>query len=168
MLPFLFLDFDGVLNNNDFLKRAWAGRTKEQVTEAWLECPDFLLDPVPVRRLNRIVGQVSFVLSSSWYPFHSFETCQRALAGHGFLGTLDHVTPKRFLSSKDEEIADFLSERGISYGQASKQFVILDDEPLFWFQQNQIRTDDKVGLTDLDIYEVARRLGLSSDPTFGY
>src|SRR5258708_533010 len=93
----IFLDFDGVLNSRDWFTRREAVRQgiEPDKWKAWREEHDF--DPVAVKRLNKLVTEMSavVVVSSSWRLGRSTQELARILKDVGFVGSVLDRTPDR-------------------------------------------------------------------------
>jgi hypothetical protein len=101
---FLFLDVDGVLNSEAFLKtldEAYDKGTYETEEDArrarsiWYAWKN-QIDKLAIARLNRLIESVAglqVVLSSSWRLFVGRDECEKILASHGFVGSLLDETP---------------------------------------------------------------------------
>lgn len=148
----IFLDFDGVLNYNDFFSRRIEGGDE--------------FDRACVARLNRLVKTLDavVVISSSWRHGRSLQELRQILEAHGFVGTIIDKTPKYVRN------ADPLSKR--EYGQRgdeirawldalpekTERFIVLDDNSdmravMTHFVQTPFYGG---GLTDEKVEEVLR------------
>jgi hypothetical protein len=140
----IFLDIDGVLNNNIWFEKAGFGT----------------LDPSNVKRLVRLVQltDADLVISSDWRRYYSYDVLCSRLVNEGvpnrFLGTTPCLDAE---VKNDEEIVP----RGLEIDAWLKSnnfngsFCILDDrsdmEP---YQDRLVQTDDNYGLIDRDIEKV--------------
>ena len=158
-MRFLFLDFDGVLNNWDFNAKngGWALRQSP-------EGPVCILDPANVAHLNKIVAATDCTVVYSTahrkgkYPiFRCWESLRHA--GATFerprWTTPDNShEPKASGGSRGSEIADWLKGWLEVPEQHGFRFVVLDDSADAWpvkpFEDNGlfIQTDLRVGLTE--------------------
>ena len=94
-MRFLFLDIDGVLNSETFLKdldATYESSGKSLTHFAW----ENQIDRAAVGRLNELLRRVPDVmpiLSSSWRLLVDPKEVQRILCKHGFEGTIVDATP---------------------------------------------------------------------------
>lgn len=94
-MKFLFLDIDGVLNSETFLKQldaTYESSGKSPTHYAW----ENQIDRAAVARLNTIIKRVPnvcVILSSSWRLLVDPTEVQRILCKHGFAGTIVDATP---------------------------------------------------------------------------
>lgn len=160
--PLIFLDIDGVLNNESTHSRINGHRG---------------LDPRNVRELNRLVETVpgvKLILSSSWrsYPLEQMRAWL-AEAGATFAERLVGTTPAPRLSSRCRchEIADVLREMKRIRRRPSPQhdakywgsFVVLDDDTsdyagLSSFGTRFIACDPIYGFTEVERFRAEVRL----------
>jgi len=174
----VFLDFDGVLNNQAHLARAKARRDDppDEREQAYLDrLPEgysktyYLahfrdLDTEKVDLLNLIVRNsksIKVVISSSWRIIWTTEEIQALLEGHGFEGKIVGMTPKNvhtFPSWEGRKI-----KRGheiqawLDANPSVKTFVTIDDSTVQWLRDRQVRTTFTEGLTFAHVKR-ARRL----------
>jgi hypothetical protein len=91
----VFLDIDGVLNSTPFfdaLRRREPGVIRRIYDkETWID----MLDPIAVRRLDRLVtgAGAKVVISSSWRHEHPPAQIAGFLKHHGFTGVVIDATP---------------------------------------------------------------------------
>ncbi|TNE45726.1 MAG: hypothetical protein EP343_26070 [Deltaproteobacteria bacterium] len=136
----IFLDIDGVLNN-DLCQRAG----NESI------CPE------NVEQFNRIIRatKASIVLSSSWRlmigrsnQYKTLSDLQRYLRIRGVQGTIIDTTPDLTMQNKvrGQEISKWLKEH-----PEVAEYIILDDvTDLFMPSQRTVSTDGMKGLTASD------------------
>lgn len=159
----IFLDFDGVLNSENWYRR----RFKEIDTEDILgKYPFYEFDPLSIVELNRIIEQTEakVVVSSSWRIGKSVEDLQKMLDVVGFIGKVIDTTPHFFAKGTDAndnkigytiprgcEIDWWLKEKGkfqrinwsyerqLEYLENSlvKNYVILDDDSDMLYGQRE-------------------------------
>ncbi len=145
--PFLFLDFDGVLNSDS---------TSTMITF------HTGLDPELVERLNRIldVVDVDVIISSTWRMRYSLDEMKEFLKNEGFrydssvkdTTMIDHdysdydLDRAQDLTERSFEIKRFLQESC----EQNQMFVILDDV-ITNFKDNQVLTCEALGLQDSDV-----------------
>jgi hypothetical protein len=148
-----FLDFDGVLNNDDEWN-VWRQMSKSATLPAGLESRD-CIDRGNVANLNKLVLATSakFVVSSTWREFHSLDWLQNHLNSFGFIGELIGQTivlpPVRMWqpAPRGNEIKDWLNR----FPSMVDKFVILDDNYTETMDDFLVLTDSRIGLTDADV-----------------
>lgn len=162
----LFVDIDGVINNDKTWNNGWASPTEAEP----LPIP---VAPECMARLNRIIAETGakVVISSSWRKFARWTELGPALLRHGLVAdvigeTPDLVNDAEWLDRwRHREGAPFTYERmergweireWLAAHPEVTRFAILDDcsdmdELLPWL----VHTDPLVGLSDWDV-EVAK------------
>jgi hypothetical protein len=157
----VFLDIDGVLNSDRWLKQVVDGRAQRPVvllpdTDGHVE-RRVLIQRSKVKMLNLLLDpSVEWVLSSTWRGDGGTEALrmmQSILGQLGWLGTLIDSTPLLFhdyLATRGEEIATWLHDNGVD--PETNRIVILDDDcdvdPLrSWL----VQVDADIGLRSCDI-----------------
>lgn len=163
MNKYIFLDFDGVLNTENYQAQLRAdGRP------GW---DDFgmLFDPAAVANLKRIldaVPDVRIVVESSW-KVRGLDELRLMWAERGLPGTLYDVTPTIFceeLLTADLSDPDSIRKiEGLAKGKEIRawlrrhavpecRYVILDDMAEFEgeLREHAIQTDSRVGITKSD------------------
>lgn len=149
--PVLFLDVDGVLNDERILRRA-KGPFRE-------------IDPIKVGLLNRIVEQTGcrVILTSSWRS-QGLSTVQAKLKRCGFRHNLDGATPDLlsntpggifFAAKRGDEIQAWITTNG---GIQNKVICILDDEDVSPMDQYLVRCSFSKGLTEFEANLVIEKL----------
>lgn len=159
--PFVFLDFDGVLNHTDWFKT----RRERRKPDDW-RWDSLSFDRVCVERLNRLLAQTGarVVVSSSWRtgPYRGGRETLRApqwleslLRRHGFDGLVLDVTPN-LGGMRGDEIRAWLGARA----EPGAAFVILDDDGEAELDGRLVRTDFRAGgLLDVHVDRAIRMLG---------
>jgi hypothetical protein len=140
----IFLDFDGVLNNDS--------PEMEHSLELWAVS---WLEPAMVARLATLVDRTAakVVVTSSWRQRRSKEELDGILAGCGFSEGILDVTPKLPRSPEGERLA---REREImawlEVHPEVLSFVILDDKDEFqMLASSLVHVDSTAGLSDADV-----------------
>jgi len=139
--PVLFLDIDGVLNDETFLQRC--------------KSLDQEIDPKKVSLLNHIINKTGCrtILSSSWRS-QGLNEVQRKLEKVGFNHQLDGCTPLLeertpggifFAARRGDEIGSWIYAHG---GMQTKAVCILDDEDVSPLEQHRVPCSFSKGLTD--------------------
>lgn len=158
MLKVIFLDIDGVLNN----------QIGEEFSLEKVIHPDDLISKRCVILLNELIKNTGakVVISSTWRIGKSVEQLQKILEKFGFIGEVIGVTP-RFNSDytfRGNEIYKWIKDNedllGCSYYEFDK-YVILDDDSdmLLWQKNNFICVDGYCGLTPEIIFKAEKILG---------
>ena len=160
-MKLIFLDIDGVLNNEvHYSKEAHEQRFKEPG-----EVHD--IDRHNVELLNELVANTGarIVISSTWRYGRTTAELQKILEDFGFKGEIIGVTPSlRFPGAlRGNEIYRWLEENTAVYGSPSsdfREYIILDDDSdmLLWQANNFICVDSYTGLTPRNIYKAQRIL----------
>jgi hypothetical protein len=163
----IFLDMDGVLNSHEYLyvrnKKAIAEAEGDEekgfltlgekaAGRAWNE----MVDPVAVKRLNRIIHKTGAkcVLSSSWrYQFQDVSELQTILVERGFEGELiDRTKLGREMEAGYHEnggIRGIECSEWLSRHPSVTAYVILDDADDFTgIEDRLVRTRWAEGLLD--------------------
>lgn len=182
MDQFLFLDIDGVLNSETFLKRLEAGydAADPQAKLIWFAWKN-QIDRAAVTLLNEIVHAVpdlKIVLASSWRLFVDLDTIQDLLTSFGFIGRLYGETPDlsedrvlrqmrannqitritrgHEISRWLEQTLDVTSHRLQELLRADRiRIVILDDaEDMVHLRPWMVTTDAQVGLHPSHVRQV--------------
>jgi hypothetical protein len=153
-MKIIFLDFDGVLNSNEFNKKANLSGTLDMSNVSWwVE----MVDPIAVARLNTIIEKTDakVVVSSSWRLYNSVEMLTEILHHVGFKGEIIDLTPKRYDSRRGKEIKKFLETTPIKVDK----FVVIDDDEDIWpFELKTVQTDIKYGLLDDHVDQAIKML----------
>jgi hypothetical protein len=136
----LILDFDGVLNNEPFLRHQ-----KNHPSEARF------FDPKNIDSLNTLVEAIKFdqiVVSSSWKKNRTIEDLRRLLSSEefAFASLVSDVTPD--CDSREDEIAKWIEAADI------EEYLVLDDMRLQGFQHHFYRTDPQKGLSQDDVSQI--------------
>lgn len=168
----VFLDVDGVLNHENFLRVLDEQHRQLQHTRGGKECDCYILenqiDKASIARLNRLLEATGakVVISSSWRKLLDPPELERVLVKHGFAGEIIGETPDGpndpvFTAGgimidrihRGHEIAHWLSQH-----PEVERFVILDDcSDMEHLKHRLVQTDVDVGLTDEDV-ELAIRM----------
>jgi hypothetical protein len=159
--PFVFLDFDGVLNHTDWFKT----RRERRKPDDW-RWDDLSFDRVCVERLNRLLAQTAarVVVSSSWrygdvrgerVVCKTPQWLESLLRRHGFNGIVLDVTPI-LGGMRGGEIRAWLDARA----EPGAAFVILDDEDYAQLDWRLVQTDFAAGgLLDVHVDRAITMLG---------
>lgn len=148
----LFLDFDGVLNSDEFNMRNGNVPWHKKV------------DPVAIAKLNKIVERTgcSIVISSSWRHHLPLVILSKILTQYGFLYPDNVISATPDLSNylyaveRGEEIAEWLMQN------FTKRYAIVDDNDIgdnLGLLQHFVQTDYRVGMTDEDVEKIVVLLG---------
>lgn len=143
--PFVFLDFDGVLNH-----AAWFSERRGRRQPGDWRWDNLSFDRVCVERLNRLLAQTGarVVVSSSWRcgsivggreRLQTPQWLESLLRRHGFNGLVLDVTPIQ--GSRGGEIRTWLDARA----EPGAAFVILDDDSDAELDGRLVQTDFATG-----------------------
>lgn len=140
-LKVIFLDVDGVLNND-------ATNTRTKSGAEFVD--DFL-----IKRLKRLIDETDaiVVMSSSWRYGRScqshcsdFNELIEKLAEFGV--EIEDYTPELRITDKSVEIDEYLGEH-----PEIDRFVILDDDDMVLHSEYHVQTLNRYGLTDENVDE---------------
>ena len=151
-MKIIFLDFDGVLNSQQFLHSHQGGFGMTQV------------DPRAAARLEKLVKATGakIVVSSSWRHIYSVEEIQEILKKVGAPAAARAVIDRTPVGegNRGQEIQDWLdldSERRVvnPAHQDVQAYVILDDNNEMTPEQqpHMVQTNGQVGLTDQNVMD---------------
>lgn len=123
----LFLDFDGVLNSDPFLRAESKRARRREKGKRKANDPRTAIDPAAVAMVNTILERTGakVVISSSWRVPYSLDEIRGFLYARGFDGVVIDATPVIAGVPRGEEIAFWLHARGERMGVET--FAILDD-----------------------------------------
>lgn len=153
-LAIVFLDIDGVLNSDAYLKRI--GTTAEEVNDQFdalgeqssgpesYPLREKSLDPLAIQHLNSLLQETGakVVLSTNWARKIPVQHIVALLECRGFEGEVFGRTPRKMsLYSKGGEIALWLDQN------RTHSFVILEDEHMDRYQNRTVHIDWREGLT---------------------
>ena len=158
-MKIIFLDIDGVLNNQDYCKilhhlyggNGYGGffRTDKPSTK------DIKWDLRNVDALKTLMDKTGakIVISSTWRFSHDIATFKYMFQLYGLKPKIIGLTPDHSrLGIRDDigrtrgdEVNAYLSNHDVD------KYVILDDDSDFFPDQNLVRTDHQVGLTNDDV-----------------
>ena len=153
MKKYIFLDFDGVLNTEQYIDQL--RREKAPVSDKY----GYLFDPCAVDNLRKLINTTGaeIVISSSW-RIDGLELMQAMWSDRELPGIIAGMTPlgefqMEILTPDDcvgrgKEIEQWLKENG----SMQDKYVILDDVPDMLSYQKPffIQTNPIVGITDDD------------------
>jgi hypothetical protein len=136
----LILDFDGVLNNEPFLRHQKNHPSGDKV-----------FDPKNIASLNSLVETIKFdqiVVSSSWKKNRTVEDLRRLLSTEefAFASLVSDVTPD--CDCREEEITKWLEAADI------EDYLVLDDMRLQGFEHHFYWTDPQKGLSQDDVSQI--------------
>jgi len=156
----IFLDFDGVLNSNQFFEsqepfdRSLLDLHEEAISE---------LDPKAVARLKGLLDKTGahIVLSTSWRMLYNFEDIKVYLREAGLLtsqvGRIIGATPRFYDEPRGSEIKAWLDNTS----EEVEAYVIFDDNPDMLPDQEPffVKTSMKTGITGADVEKAQKILG---------
>jgi len=166
-MKIIFLDFDGVLNCEDWYRRQFE-ETKNDLELS--EYPYSEFDPEIIQRLNHIINETGakVVVSSTWRHGRSVEELQNILSRVGFTGEVIDKTKhldaiNGYSLPRGCEIEHWLEQKGqfqrINWSVKEqlkfiekatvKNYIILDDDSDMLYNQREhfISTSGYYGLT---------------------
>jgi hypothetical protein len=160
-MKIIFLDFDGVLNSQQFTQQFQGGFGMSQV------------DPTAAARLEKLVKATGakIVISSSWRTIFSIDQIKKILQKVGAPGAAAAVIDRTPVGqgNRGQEIQDWLDldpERAVvdPKHQNTQAYVILDDSNQMTPQQQPrlVHTNPQYGLTDEDVIEAVSILRMGS------
>lgn len=152
MLKLIFLDIDGCLNSDRYMRSPlYLEETKDynpHGMEIINKAHHTHLDPEAIRLVNLLVDKTGaeVILSSTWRNRYSIDEMNSMLAMRGATFKITGITPIFFsFRGRGGEIKDFLDDLG-----EEVSFVILDDVNQFHhydFEKEFIQTTEEDGLT---------------------
>ena len=132
----LYLDFDGVLNNDPYLRHQNNHSPREEhrlFDPQNLEAADFLCRELPIEAI---------IVTSTWRVGRSVEQLQALLRDEGFEHSHLIVDATHSIGERPEEIRAHVKRSGV------QRFLILDDIQLHPFKRPTFfRTSASLGLT---------------------
>ncbi len=162
MIPFLFLDFDGVLNHAAHFANRRAGRT---AADCLTDAESF--DLAAVERVNRIVERTGadVVISSSWRCMLGLADIRGILKRHGFRGRVVGATPRLHRTPDGEErvrgheIQAWIERRERFRGDVGPFAILDDDSDMAHLAPRLVRTSFDLGLLDEHVERVVALIG---------
>lgn len=163
-MKIIFLDIDGVLNNELFYRK------RHQLNfVGYPEYPMSEFDTQCIESLNYLIEKTGakVVISSTWRIGRTIEELQELLNSVGFKGEIISKTPSmRHLDEnclRGNEILKWIKDNRELIGQEYHEFenyVIFDDDSdmLYWQKDNFLLVDRFVGLTMSVTYKAIRIL----------
>ena len=153
----IFLDIDGVLNNDQFRIDKWM---KEHPGKTW--DPYYCFNKENVEQFNRVIRETnaSVVASTTWRLGPTLREpmtpkfLQNLIKENGgaeceIVGFTPHLMPKKlsqWIAPRYKEIQAYIDEAKWH----DVRFVVVDDRDDAWSGWNFVRTDPRVGLTRED------------------
>jgi hypothetical protein len=146
-MKIIFLDFDGVLNNADWISEIQ--RKKEYLS--MFEKHEREFDPSKVKLMSDFALEIgaSVVISSSWRKLHTLEELQIMLHKAGFDPSIPiiDVTPDSPNGFRGSEVEAWINGTHHSI----EDHVIFDDDGDFHYDQPLVKTSWDDGLCDFHI-----------------
>lgn len=163
MEQFLFLDFDGVLNNTGWYKTQTAAMERKDQRHALYKPynPSDDLDPKNLAQLAEIARRVpglKVVVSSSWRCGRTLDELRGYLLAAFAPERVVGVTPRLEGRMRSEEINHWL---GNHHKAGDMKFLALDDDTFDMVQLggNFLHVDRSAGLTPEHVKRVVRHFG---------
>ncbi|MFA5187140.1 MAG: HAD domain-containing protein [Patescibacteria group bacterium] len=165
-MKYIFLDVDGVLNDEEFMvdSRIEYRAYKEGCGEpSHVDFYCSMLNPEKIALLKQIVDAsgAEIILSSSWRctnPEAAPMVALREMLGEQGMSIKD-ITPHGCgLCVRGNEIRSWL-QKNVPY-DTPYGYVILDDDSdmLYWQRNNFVHTDGRIGLTERDVAKAIKIL----------
>lgn len=147
-IPIVFLDFDGVLNDEDYCQKNWPLAPKEDGLLTAL-----VLCPIRIERVNRLLAATGakVVLSTSWRIYaHDAEGKVRS---RGLVADILGHTPRMSGIKNDGERYSRADEIHAwrTQNRHTGPFVVLDDEDRATIEGHTVLTSACTGITDADV-----------------
>ena len=164
-VPIIFLDFDGVLNNQLFYT---TGRAKKKIYD---------IDPDNIKTLSTLfkydTRNPKIVVSSSWRSGRTTSDFDEIFSKYDFhpeiIGLTEHLGKG---TVRGNEIKSWLDEHpelcGDTYYNYNRYVIFDDDSDMLLCQRNNfIHVDAYCGLSPRNVYHAERILGLKKDDIRG-
>ncbi len=144
----IFLDFDGVLNNEAFLIEKFSDPSRFVPADLEMLCPK------NIAILNEIVAKTGavVVVSSTWRMGRTLMHLREILAKNGFEGLVVGKTPvlhgelsPGVRAVRGHEIQRWLDECG-DFGRPDRFVIVDDDTDMAHLDHRLVRTDGTLGL----------------------
>ena len=164
----LFLDFDGVINSQKFLRSQYFKDSIQGLTDAelYLLKYEYMIDPEAVKLVNDLVARsgAEVVASTSHRNRYSLDEMNLMLKNRGatfqIVAKTPRGMPKKFSQCVDrgDEIEEYLSCCR-QEGEQVESFVILDDHSdMGNVRNNLVLTSDRTGITMENVEEALQIL----------
>jgi len=156
-MKIIFLDFDGVLNHEQYYVR----RQEKNFEGYCTTYPQSEFDPETIKKLNYIINETGakVVVSSSWRHGRTITELQNLLESVGFIGEIIDITPSFNHDNclRGNEILEWIKTHEYMLGKKYHEYenyVILDDDSdmLYWQKDNFLHIDRYVGITNRDAF----------------
>ncbi len=160
----IFLDFDGVLNTEDFLLEQFSARLKNKLPIHTNTIADsYQIKPRLVANLNGILDLTGakVVVSSTWRDTFNVQELQQILGLKGFDGEIIGVTDSNGVE-RYHEIQRWIDNEHENNNRVDS-FVILDDmtnmnHNMGHLKDHLVKINPEIGLSDLDVLAASCRL----------
>lgn len=167
-MKLIFLDFDGVLNSQKFMRSQFFKDSIQGLSDAelYLLKYEYMLDPEAIKLVNDLVDRsgAQVVASTSHRTRYTIDEMNTMLKNRGATFEIQAKTPrgmpKKFSLSVDrgDEIQEYLSLLK-AVGETVESFVILDDfNNMGHLSDHLILTRDRVGLTSENVEDALKIL----------
>lgn len=164
----IFLDFDGVINSQKFLRSQYFKDSIQGLTDAelYLLKYEYMIDPEAVKLVNDLVARsgAEVVASTSHRTRYSIDEMNAMLKNRGATFEISAKTPRgmpRKFSipvERGDEIEEYLTILKDA-GEKVDGFVILDDHSdMGNVRKNLVLTSDRRGITTEDVEEALKIL----------
>lgn len=161
MVKYIFLDFDGVLNTEQYQAQlAIDGKPIKDEYGA-------LFDPKTVARLAEIIEctKAEIVVTSSWQNIHSAEILKEMWEKRGLPGKIRLINRK-----ESEQVSHAQVVNAFMRESAYLPYVILDDEDHYppEYHQNLIKTNPVTGISNRDVSTAIEALNVYDNVPSSY
>lgn len=148
----VFLDFDGVLNNDKWIHAVFAS-TKKYIS--YQERQQDEINPAKVKLIDDFVNEfdAQIVVSSSWRITHTLDELNVFLTNSGMTRKAIDVTPRDYRGYRGAEVKAWLRAH-----PEVTHYVIFDDDRDFDPDQNFVNTSWSTGVEPEHINEARKYL----------
>lgn len=157
MLKLIFLDFDGVLNSNQYFNSYYyfnllkENNIQDAIEDVFAKAPHFHIDPQAIELINQLVEQsgAKVIVSSSWRKVFALDKINTMLGLRGANFQCVDITSFKFgYRYRGYDIKEYLSDLKQDKNIIPKSFVIIDDIDEFSNYQPQfVQTSMTTGFT---------------------
>jgi len=156
----IFLDFDGVINSDEFYIGSPSferGFDLQRCFEIFARTPELLIDTKLLDHVKDLCSRLdaSIVISSSWRIYYEKEAFIRMFDFHGWANAPIIDATKDLRSEgkcRGDEVQLWLDTHNVD------NYVIIDDVDDFHLDQNFFMTDFKDGFTQQHIQQIVNKM----------
>lgn len=165
-MKIIFLDFDGVLNTDDFINKVLIEQHQNDCRDV---APHLLIIPNKIEILNEIIAKTNtnIVVSSTWRKLHDLNVLRNIFKRLNCIGEIIDVTP--IIKADPNDLWPRWIRRGDEIDKWFKDhikeiesFVIVDDIDDFYEDQRIrfVQTDCNEGLVEKHIEQIIEILNI--------